>query len=65
MLITYHLPVCYIHRIQKYPVNTTYNTLTQLKKKPKETIEKEHRRLLKQFQSTSFLVLESKTLARL
>ena len=26
-LITYYLPVCYLLRIQQYPVNTTYNTL--------------------------------------
>ena len=24
-LITYYLPVCYLLRIQQYPVNTTYN----------------------------------------
>ena len=24
-LITYHLPVCFLLRIQQYPVNTTYN----------------------------------------
>ena len=26
-LITYHLPLCYLLRIQQYPVNTTYNKL--------------------------------------
>ena len=25
--ITYYLPVCYLLRIQKYPVNTTYNKI--------------------------------------
>ena len=25
-LITYYLPVCYLLRIQQYPVNTTYNS---------------------------------------
>ena len=25
-LITYYLPVCYLHSIQQYPVNTTYNS---------------------------------------
>ena len=26
-LITYYLPVCYLLRIQQYPVNTTYNIM--------------------------------------
>ena len=28
-LITYYLPMCYLLRIQQYPVNTTYNSLNQ------------------------------------
>ena len=28
-LITYYLPVCYLLRMQQYPVNTTYNNMTQ------------------------------------
>ena len=26
-LLTYYLPVCYLLRIQQYPVNTTYNRI--------------------------------------
>ena len=29
-LITYYLPVCYILRIQQYPVITTYNIIVHL-----------------------------------
>ena len=30
-LITYYLPVCYLLRIQQYPVNNNYNTTKKLK----------------------------------
>ena len=32
-LITYFLHVCYLLRIQQYPVNTTYNTESQMVQK--------------------------------